>query len=181
MSRATVRLAVAAVVVLTVLSLGVAGALGGGSPAATALAACRPPSTRGSVVRVTLVDEGRMMMGGWLHGASLSERPARVPTGWVTFVATNLGTVPHELVVLPLRSGAAGRRTVGANGRIDESSGLGEASRTCGAGVGGGLAPGSRGWVSVRLAPGRYELVCDVPGHYASGMFASLTVASRSL
>jgi uncharacterized cupredoxin-like copper-binding protein len=32
------------------------------------------------------------------------------------------------------------------------------------------------GWVTVTLAPGRYELVCNLPGHYVSGMYGELTV-----
>ncbi|HET8990142.1 MAG TPA: sulfocyanin-like copper-binding protein [Acidimicrobiales bacterium] len=180
MSGPTIRLAAAAVVVLTVLSLGVAWEGRVSSPGSP-LTACAPLSARGSVVRVTLSDGGPMMMGGWLRGASLTESPASVSAGWVTFVATNVGTVRHELVVLPLATGAAGRLRVGPNGRIDESSSLGEASTSCGAGAGDGLAPRTRGWVSLRLAPGRYEIVCDVPWHYASGMSASLRVDARSL
>ena len=47
----------------------------------------------------------------------------------------------------------------------------------CHAGPGDGLAPGSTGWVTLSLHPGRYELVCDEPGHYAAGMYAELTVS----
>jgi hypothetical protein len=31
-------------------------------------------------------------------------------------------------------------------------------------------------WVTLHLAPGRYELICNLPGHYAAGMFAELDV-----
>jgi uncharacterized cupredoxin-like copper-binding protein len=41
---------------------------------------------------------------------------------------------------------------------------------------GDGLAPGSTGWVTLTLKPGRYELVCDEPWHYAAGMFDVFTV-----
>jgi len=44
---------------------------------------------------------------------------------------------------------------------------------------GDGMSPGARGWVSMDLKAGRYKLVCDVPWHYASGMFATLEVSSR--
>jgi uncharacterized cupredoxin-like copper-binding protein len=36
--------------------------------------------------------------------------------------------------------------------------------------------PGASGWVTVTLPPGRYELVCNLPGHYAAGMYTQLTV-----
>ncbi len=53
---------------------------------------------------------------------------------------------------------------------------MGEASRSCGAGVGDGISPGSTGWTTVDLKPGRYELACDQPWHYAAGMFDVLRV-----
>ena len=65
---------------------------------------------------------------------------------------------------------------MGTNGKIDETLHLGEASRSCGADVGDGIAPGSTGWTMVTLKAGRYELVCDQPWHYAAGMFDVLTV-----
>ena len=46
----------------------------------------------------------------------------------------------------------------------------------CGAGPGEGIAPGDASWVTLALKPGRYELVCNLPGHYANGMYGSLTV-----
>ena len=39
-----------------------------------------------------------------------------------------------------------------------------------------GIAPGGSSWVTVTLAAGRYEIVCNLPGHYAAGMYAQLTV-----
>jgi uncharacterized cupredoxin-like copper-binding protein len=47
---------------------------------------------------------------------------------------------------------------------------LGEASNTCSADDGDGILPGGKGWTTLQLAPGRYELLCNLPGHYASGM-----------
>ena len=39
-----------------------------------------------------------------------------------------------------------------------------------------GIAPGAAGWVTLHLDPGRYELICNLPGHYAAGMYAELDV-----
>ena len=50
------------------------------------------------------------------------------------------------------------------------------ASNECGAGAGEGIAPGDASWVTLALKPGRYELVCNLPGHYAAGMYAELDV-----
>ncbi|WP_235835405.1 sulfocyanin-like copper-binding protein [Arthrobacter terricola] len=65
----------------------------------------------------------------------------------------------------------------GADARIEEASSLGEASNTCAEGPGQGILPGASGWVTVTLPPGRYKLVCDLPGHYAASMYAQLTVS----
>ncbi len=117
---------------------------------------------------------GRPMRHGLMM---LRAAPRVVPAGRVTFVAGNAGSRSHELVVLPLGAHASvGRRTAGSDGAVDESGSLGEASRSCGAGAGSGLRPGARGWTTLRLTPGRYELVCNRPGHYAHGMYAELVV-----
>ena len=115
-----------------------------------------------------MMRHGRMM---------LAAAPRVVPAGQVTFVAVNRGARRHELVVLPLASDTpAGRRLVGADAAIDESASLGEASRSCGSGEGDGIEPGTVGWVTLALTPGRYELVCNRAGHYARGMYAELVV-----
>ena len=101
-----------------------------------------------------------------------------VPSGTVSLRLTNAGGVDHELVVLPLAGGKQiGGREVSADGTVEESDSLGEASRTNGPGAGDGIAPGPAGWVTLDLAPGRYELVCNLPGHYAAGMYTLLVVS----
>jgi uncharacterized cupredoxin-like copper-binding protein len=81
-------------------------------------------------------------------------------------------------VILLLTNGARlGERTVDAAGRGDEAGSLGEASRTCGAGSGDAIAPGGIGWVTVELPAGDYELVCNLAGHYAAGMYTDLHVS----
>jgi uncharacterized cupredoxin-like copper-binding protein len=159
----------------------------------TPCAAAAP--TTDALVRVVLMDSGgpagragmmsgrtggslRSGMARAMHGRMmLAAVPQVVSAGQVTFVAVNRGSRLHELVVLPLRARAAiGRRTVGADRAVDESSSRGEASRSCGAGAGDGIRPGTAGWVTLHLAPGRYELVCNRPGHYARGMYAALVV-----
>lgn len=51
-----------------------------------------------------------------------------------------------------------------------------EASATCGAGHGDRIAPGGASWATLTLHPGRYELICNLPGHYATGMHTELDV-----
>ncbi len=42
--------------------------------------------------------------------------------------------------------------------------------------AGDGIAPGAASWVTLHLDAGRYELICNLPGHYAAGMFTELDV-----
>lgn len=156
-----------------------------GSMTRTAGGDCTVPAARGSVVNVRLMGmstgSGMMggggMMGGRRSGMMLlrADRTS-VAAGRVTFHVWNMGGATHELVVLPLRAGRAGERSVGADDRVSEAGSLGEASRSCGAGAGDGIAPGTAGWVTLELAPGRYELVCNLAGHYRAGMYAELDV-----
>jgi uncharacterized cupredoxin-like copper-binding protein len=132
------------------------------------------------VVDVVVGDRhGHMQGPGWGAGDMWVDlRPTVVDAGTVSLRVANQGMLTHELVVLPLRAGArAGSRQVGADGRVDEKGALGEVSATCGAGEGEeGIAPGAAGWTTLTLPAGRYELLCNLPGHYAAGMYAELTV-----
>jgi uncharacterized cupredoxin-like copper-binding protein len=95
----------------------------------------------------------------------------------VTFKVTNAGAVRHEMVILALgASQAVGARPIGAGATVDETGSLGEASKSGGEGAGDGIEPGASGRVTVTLAPGQYELVCNLEGHYVSGMYTKLTV-----
>ena len=103
--------------------------------------------------------------------------PSTVPAGQVSFRALNTGLLNHELVVVPLAQGQfPGQRAVGPDGKVNEADSLGEASRSCGADRGDGITPGATGWTTIVLPPGRYEVVCNIAGHYGAGMFAELDV-----
>ncbi len=96
-----------------------------------------------------------------------------VPAGPVTFTVTNDGQIPHEFVVL---------RTDTMAGAIPISSFEGEAGRinedTAGTNVGetGDLQPGASKTVTINLPAGHYVLVCNLPGHFHSGMHLDFTV-----
>lgn len=182
--RLLVAGALAAVVLGAGSTVGLAAASGAFGGRASYGTRCAPPALAGTVVDVTLTDMGGMMggpmmSGGW-RGMSMARvfaNPAVVRAGTVSLRVVNQGALTHELVVLPLPAGqAVGARTVGTDGRVDEAGSLGEASRSCGAGAGDGIASGTVGWVTLTLEPGRYEQVCNLPGHYAAGMYAELDV-----
>jgi uncharacterized cupredoxin-like copper-binding protein len=137
---------------------------------------CSAPQLGGVKVDVTLSDAGDAMMSHEPMMATLTIDPTSVAAGRVSFVALNNGALVHEMVVLPLPSHGPGTRLTGSDGKINETQSLGEASRSCAAGAGDGIAPGNIGWTTMTLKPGRYELVCDEPWHYGAGMFEVLTV-----
>ena len=176
-----VSAAVAAVVLAAASTLALAAASGAfRGPGTAPDGRCLSPPLAGRAVNIDLVDSGGPMMramGAWPMGGMMRilTSTTTVRIGTVSLRVANTSSLVHELVVLPLPAGqGVGQRAVGAHGRIDETGSLGEASRSCGAGAGGGINPGSLGWVTLQLAPGRYELVCDEPGHYAGGMFTEL-------
>ena len=86
-----------------------------------------------------------------------------ISAGKVTFTATNVGNVVHELMVeaVPIKLDAPGKPTEDAAIAMIEV-----------------LGPGERGTVSVKLEPGKYELFCNVPGHYAAGQHTVFTVTN---
>ncbi|TFC10443.1 hypothetical protein E3O19_15715 [Cryobacterium algoritolerans] len=127
---------------------------------------------------------GNGMMGGGgagtNSGAAMGLRLDRATAGkgTVSFLALNRGSISHELVVLPLSdTQTVGTRPGGGDNKVDETGSLGEASTTNGKGTGEGIAPGASSWVTMDLAPGRYEVLCNLPGHYAAGMYSELTVS----
>ena len=100
-------------------------------------------------------------------GVHLSE--AVITTPEVDLAVTNAGILQHEVVILRTDEPADGLRTV--NGIIDlsgiDGTLVGEVAD---------LSPGQHVDADIGLAPGRYVLFCNVPGHYDSGMHAVLTV-----
>ncbi len=162
------------------------GMMGGGSGSGyhfSKLTCTAPPGLPGRAVIVTLGDMGMtQMMGGTAPlGAHMMLRavPGTVPAGKVSLVAENMGWRTHELVILPLATGTpAGQRVPGPDGTVDEAGSLGEASASCGAGAGDGIRAGTASWITLTLAPGRYELICNLPNHYADGMHQEMLVTS---
>jgi len=163
------------------------GMMGGGSGPGnyhfSKLTCTAPPDLPGRPVIVTLGDMGMTQMRGGTAplGAHMMLRavPGTVPAGKVSLVAENMGWRTHELVILPLAAGEpAGQRVPGPDGTVDETGSLGEASTSCGVGAGEGIRAGTVSWITLTLAPGRYELICNLPNHYADGMHQEILVTS---
>lgn len=158
---------------------------------------CATPAVTGAVVDVTLADMGAMMGPGMMSSSGngpygpammrpgmgmmrIFANPATVPAGPVSLRARNTGMMIHEVMVLPLGARRSpGQLAIGANGQVDEAASLAEASRSCGPDDGDGILPATMGWTTVTLTPGRYELLCNIAGHYGAGMYTELDVVSN--
>ncbi|MCX7593279.1 MAG: cupredoxin domain-containing protein [Fischerella sp.] len=93
-----------------------------------------------------------------------------VPAGPVEFVANNQGNLDHEMVViktdlpldqLPLKGDRLDEDKAGKKfGEIEEDE----------------LTSGATKTLTVNLTPGRYLIICNLPGHFQAGMRTFLTV-----
>jgi uncharacterized cupredoxin-like copper-binding protein len=93
--------------------------------------------------------------------------------GDVTFAIANFGTVPHEFLVvktdIPL-----GEIPLGSNNRFDEEAeGLEVVDEIS------EWQPNTAGVLKVALEPGKYQLLCNIEGHYKNGMHAAFEVLSK--
>lgn len=95
-------------------------------------------------------------------------KDAKAKSGTVTIDADNVGKLAHELVLAKSDADPA-KLPTSSNGEVDEEAldVVGEAPD---------VAPGETGSFSADLEPGSYVMICNLPGHYASGMYGSLTV-----
>ena len=124
-----------------------------------------------------------VVAGCGAHDGAANERPRIIPVterdfrisapktttaGAVTFMVRNRGPVAHELIVV--RRGAAPLPLRPDDTTVDEE--------TLEPVTAGALEPGRTGVraLRVRLKPGRYELLCNMSGHYLGGMRAELVV-----
>jgi uncharacterized cupredoxin-like copper-binding protein len=107
--------------------------------------------------------------------ASVTERdfhiaaPRHIRAGDVRLAVRNRGPVAHELIVVKLSGSSLPMRRDGMT--VDEDA---VEARTAFA-----LEPQPAGTVSrlrMRLTPGRYELFCNMAGHYRGGMRTELDV-----
>ena len=91
-----------------------------------------------------------------------------VAPGSVTFSVTNTGSAIHEFVILKadVADGALPPST-DEPGKAEEPGHVAEVED---------IGPGQTATLTVTLDPGKYVLICNMPGHYAAGMHASFIV-----
>ena len=95
---------------------------------------------------------------------------ARASAGDVRFAIANFGTMRHEFLVVRTTYGP-GEIPIGSGNRFDEE------------GSGVSVVDEISEWpvneahvLTVNLPAGTYELLCNLPGHYANGMHRTLVV-----
>ena len=116
--------------------------------------------------------EGEPSAGGvpvTLTDFTIEPAETSAPAGSVSFAITNDGPSVHEFEVLrtdtpadalPVDSGVVQTTSAGIE-IVDEVE---------------EITPSTQAELSVDLEPATYALICNIPGHYQSGMFASFTV-----
>ena len=85
-------------------------------------------------------------------------------SSWVDTFVSNAGKVEHEFVVVKTSKPAS---DLLKGGEADETGNVGEI---------GSVKPGQTKALKLKLAAGHYALLCNLPGHYAAGQYADLTV-----
>ena len=153
-----------AVVTIVILAAPVAAGCGsdgdngdGGQGAAPSPTAPSPTATQPPAAERTLTIR--------MTEFAFDPNDAIAKAGKVTITAPNDGRVVHELVLLRTDEDPA---TLPKKGdEVDESTSVGEIAD---------VEPGSTKEATFKLAPGKYAMVCALPGHYEGGMYGSLTV-----
>jgi uncharacterized cupredoxin-like copper-binding protein len=85
--------------------------------------------------------------------------------GQLRVTAENRGNAAHELILI--RTTRPDHALPTAGGRAAEAGAVGEIREQ---------PPGKSASHTFMLKPGRYVYICNLPGHYASGMRGTLTV-----
>lgn len=100
-------------------------------------------------------------------------KDATAQAGPTTIEAPNEGSVEHELVLFKTNTDPAKLPTE-ANGEVDEEK-LDKVAEEVGEIA--DVEPGDTKSGKFNLTPGKYAMFCNLPGHYAQGMYGTLTVA----
>jgi uncharacterized cupredoxin-like copper-binding protein len=133
-----------------------------------------------NTINVTLWDKGadaemKTDMGVGMSGdhsmanMGLKLSQDHVKAGDITFKVSNSSKdAVHEMIVIPYpASGKLPYSDKDAKFDEDAAKSQGEVSE---------LDPGKDGAVTLKLSPGKYILSCNVPNHFANGMWTVLTV-----
>jgi uncharacterized cupredoxin-like copper-binding protein len=94
-----------------------------------------------------------------------------IKSGKTDVTISNVGTVPHELLVFKSDRAPSAYPTDAAGNIKEEGAGVALVSD------GDNIDPGGSQTRTIDLAPGKYLFVCNIAGHFKQGMFSVVTVA----
>jgi uncharacterized cupredoxin-like copper-binding protein len=152
-------------VAVTGLALAASLAACGGDDSASSAATDQPAQTQMTTATTTRAASGPIGVKASEMKFVLTADSA--PAGDVTFAVDNVGGVKHEMVVV--RTDKAASDLGKSNGEADESGAVGEVGADK-------LGPGDSATLKLNLKAGHYALICNLPGHYAAGMYKDFTV-----
>lgn len=152
------------VALLALASITMIGCGGGDSTTTTTTTAETAAEAQGGAGGTTL----EIKMGDFFF----DPKNATATAGSTVIKAPNEGATEHELVVFKTNMDPAKLPTE-ANGEVAEEKLDKEAEA---AGEITDVEPGKAGSKSYDLTPGKYVMFCNLPGHYALGMYGTITV-----
>lgn len=140
-----------------------AGCGGGSSNTASNTTPAAAATTAATTTAATTpTSKGRVAIT--LKEFTITPTPTSIAAGEVTFAVHNAGTIPHEFVVIATNKPAA---DLLKGNEADEAGSVGEV---------GELSAGASNSLTVKLRPGHYAFICNLPGHYAAGQHVDFTV-----
>ena len=128
--------------------------------------ASQPPSpapasaSGGKTLQITMTDD------------SFTPSSVSANAGSVTISTPNQGQLVHEMVLAKTQADPSKLPTT-SDGSVDEAK-LESAGQD--AGEIADVSPGATKSGKFKLPPGQYVMFCNVPGHYAAGMYGTITV-----
>lgn len=132
---------------------------GTGSPSASQTTAATTGGSGGTAVNVTETE------------FKIEMDQTSIPAGSATFNVTNKGTVVHEFVVFKTDDAPDALPMASDDPEVNE-----EASDLEAIGEVEDVDPGTTKSFTANLEPGKYVAICNVEGHYSSGMHIPFTV-----
>lgn len=123
------------------------------------LASCAPDASNAARIEIELADD------------SITLDPSEIGAGRVVFETRNASTgTVHEFEVF--EGGTAGA-VLPVDNAVADTSGLRLIDEV------EDIVPGASASLAMDVRPGTYLIICNLPGHYVSGMWAYLTVGDN--
>lgn len=108
-------------------------------------------------------------VGGKVKEWSVTLDASTAKAGEVTFTVANDGSIGHEFLVVKTDI-ALGEIPLDGDHFAEPTDGIEVINEI------GEFAKGTTETLTITLEPGKYQIVCNLPDHYSSGMHASFTV-----